>query len=132
MHVLPFVDFVLTRNTGISYGLFQQSGPLGQWVLLGFKAIAVAVLWIWLSRADSKLTALSLGLINVEQNNIIKIFSVAAVLFLPPTLIASIYGMNYHLLPDLPGKYSNFFFSLGLMVASMGVTYALFKRKGWL
>jgi magnesium transporter len=74
----------------------------------------------------------TLGLINVEQNNIIKIFSVAAVLFLPPTLIASIYGMNYHLLPDLPGKYSNFFFSIGLMVASMGVTYWLFKRKGWL
>ncbi|WP_129641676.1 magnesium transporter CorA family protein [Peristeroidobacter agariperforans] len=74
----------------------------------------------------------TLGLINVEQNNIIKIFSVAAVLFLPPTLIASIYGMNYHLLPDLPGKYSNFFFSIGLMVASMGVTFALFKRKGWL
>lgn len=74
----------------------------------------------------------TLGLINVEQNNIIKIFSVAAVLFLPPTLIASIYGMNFHLLPQLPGQYSNFFFSIGLMVASMGVTYALFKRKGWL
>ncbi|MDY6945224.1 MAG: magnesium transporter CorA family protein [Pseudomonadota bacterium] len=74
----------------------------------------------------------TLGLINVEQNNIIKIFSVAAVLFLPPTLIASIYGMNFHLLPQLPGQYGNFFFSIGLMVASMVVTYALFKRKGWL
>jgi magnesium transporter len=74
----------------------------------------------------------TLGLINVEQNNIIKIFSVAAVLFLPPTLIASIYGMNFHLLPELPGQYSNFFFSIGLMVGSMGITYALFKRKGWL
>lgn len=74
----------------------------------------------------------TLGLINVEQNNIIKIFSVAAVMFLPPTLIASIYGMNYHLLPNLPGDHSNFFFSLGLMLASMGVTYALFKRRGWL
>jgi magnesium transporter len=74
----------------------------------------------------------TLGLINVEQNNIIKIFSVAAVLFLPPTLIASIYGMNYELLPHLPGRYNNFFFSIGLMVASMGVTYWLFKRKGWL
>ncbi|WP_116807822.1 magnesium transporter CorA family protein [Steroidobacter cummioxidans] len=74
----------------------------------------------------------TLGLINVEQNNIIKIFSVAAVLFLPPTLIASIYGMNFALLPDLPGKYSNFSFSIGLMVASMGVTFWLFKRKGWL
>lgn len=74
----------------------------------------------------------TLGLISVEQNNIIKIFSVAAVLFLPPTLIASIYGMNFNLLPQLPGKYGNFLFSIGLMVVSMGVTYAFFKRKGWL
>lgn len=74
----------------------------------------------------------TLGLINVEQNNIIKIFSVAAVMFMPPTLIASIYGMNYPLLPNLPGGHSNFFFSLGLMLASMGITYALFKRRGWL
>lgn len=74
----------------------------------------------------------TLGLINLEQNNIIKIFSVAAVMFMPPTLIASIYGMNFHLLPTLPGPYSNFLFSLALMVASMGVTYTLFKRKGWL
>ena len=74
----------------------------------------------------------TLGLINVEQNNIIKIFSVAAVMFMPPTLIASIYGMNYTLLPNLPGDHSNFFFSLGLMLASMGITYALFKRRGWL
>lgn len=74
----------------------------------------------------------TLGLINVEQNNIIKIFSVAAVMFMPPTLIASIYGMNFRLLPDLPGDHGNFLFSLGLMIASMGITYALFKRKGWL
>jgi magnesium transporter len=74
----------------------------------------------------------TLGLINVEQNNIIKIFSVAAVLFMPPTLIASIYGMNFELLPHLPGQYSDFLFSIGLMIGSMGLTYALFKRKGWL
>jgi magnesium transporter len=74
----------------------------------------------------------TLGLISLEQNNIIKIFSVAAVLFLPPTLIASIYGMNFDLLPTLPGQYSNFLFSIALMIGSMGVTYALFKRKGWL
>jgi magnesium transporter len=74
----------------------------------------------------------TLGLINVEQNNIIKIFSVAAVMFMPPTLIASIYGMNFHLLPDLPGKYGNFGFSIALMIASMGLTYAVFRRKGWL
>ncbi len=45
----PFFDFVLARNTGISYGLFQTEGALGQWLLLGFKAVAVVLLWIWLS-----------------------------------------------------------------------------------
>ena len=59
----PFFDFVLTRNTGISYGLFQSEGALGQWVLLGFKAAAVVLLWVWLARAADRLTALSLGLI---------------------------------------------------------------------
>ena len=63
LRLSPFLDFVLTRNTGISYGLFQTEGPLGQWLLLGFKAIAVVLLWIWLSRSRSRLTALSLGLI---------------------------------------------------------------------
>jgi len=51
---------------------------------------------------------------------------------MPPTLIASIYGMNFHLLPDLPGKYGNFAFSILMMIASMGLTYAVFRRKGWL
>jgi signal peptidase II len=59
----PFFDFVLTRNTGISYGLFQTQGPVGQWVLLAFKAIAVLLLWLWLAQAKDRLTALSLGLI---------------------------------------------------------------------
>src|SRR5262249_3281528 len=59
----PFIDIVLARNTGISYGLFQTQGPLGQWVLLAFKAIAVLLLWIWLAHAKHPLTALSLGLI---------------------------------------------------------------------
>jgi signal peptidase II len=59
----PFFDFVLTRNTGISYGLFQTQGELGQWARLGFKAAAVLVLWIWLARAQDRLTALALGLI---------------------------------------------------------------------
>jgi len=59
----PFFDIVLTRNTGISYGLFQTQGPLAQWALLAFKAAAVLLLWIWLARARDRLTALSLGLI---------------------------------------------------------------------
>ncbi|HUL89730.1 MAG TPA: signal peptidase II [Pseudolabrys sp.] len=59
----PFIDIILARNTGISYGLFQTQGPLGQWVLLAFKAAAVLLLLIWLAHAKDRLTALSLGLI---------------------------------------------------------------------
>ena len=59
----PFFDFVLTRNTGISYGWFQTTGPLGAWVLLAVKIVAVVLLWVWLARAGDRLTALSLGLI---------------------------------------------------------------------
>ena len=61
--VMPYVDFVLTWNTGISYGWFQQEGPVGQWALLALKVIAVALLWIWLARAGSRPSALALGLI---------------------------------------------------------------------
>jgi signal peptidase II len=61
--VTPFFDLVLTWNTGISYGLLQQDGPFGQWALLVLKVVAVALLWIWLARTPSRLTALALGLI---------------------------------------------------------------------
>jgi len=63
IRVGPFLDLVLAWNTGISYGLFRQEGPFGQWALLALKAIAAGLLWIWLARAASRLTALSLGLI---------------------------------------------------------------------
>jgi signal peptidase II len=59
----PFLDLVLTWNTGISYGLFPQESPLGRWLLIALKAIAVALLWIWLARASARLTAVALGLI---------------------------------------------------------------------
>jgi signal peptidase II len=59
----PFFDLVFTRNTGISYGLLQTQGALGEALLLGFKAVAVVLLLVWLGRARDRLTALSLGLI---------------------------------------------------------------------
>ncbi len=59
----PFLDLVLVWNTGISYGLFPQEGLVGQWALLAVKAAAVVLLWVWLARAGSRLTGLSLGLI---------------------------------------------------------------------
>jgi signal peptidase II len=61
--VAPFLDFVFTKNTGISYGLFQGSSALWQWALLGVKAAAVVLLVVWLARSTTRLTALSLGLI---------------------------------------------------------------------
>jgi signal peptidase II len=63
VRVGPFVDIVLARNPGISYGLFQNQGPIGQWVLFGFKVVAVLLLYFWLARAKDRFTALSLGLI---------------------------------------------------------------------
>ena len=71
------------------------------------------------------------GFINIEQNQVIKIFSIAAVVFLPPTLVASIYGMNFQLLPELHWKYG-YLWALALMVASGIAPYWYFKRKGWL
>jgi len=61
--VTSFIDLVVTWNTGISYGLLQQNGLFGLWALLTFKAAAVVFLWIWLTRASSRLTAAALGLI---------------------------------------------------------------------
>ena len=63
VHLTPFLDLVLTWNTGISYGLFPQDSDFGRYVLLALKLAAVVLLWIWLARAESRLTALALGLI---------------------------------------------------------------------
>jgi len=61
--IAPFVDLVVTWNSGISYGLFQQRELLGAWALLVFKAVVVILLWVWLARISSRLTAVALGLI---------------------------------------------------------------------
>lgn len=61
--VTPFLDVVLAWNTGISFGMFQQAGPLGQWALFALKVIAVALLGMWLVRTGSRLSGLALGLI---------------------------------------------------------------------
>ena len=71
------------------------------------------------------------GFINIEQNKIIKIFSIAAVVFLPPTLVASIYGMNFAFMPELK-MLMGYPWALGLMILSGMAPYWYFKRKGWL
>ena len=72
----------------------------------------------------------TLGLVNIDQNNVIKILSVAAVIFLPPTLIASIYGMNFEKMPELSWKYG-YLFTLSLMLLSTWLPYKYFKYRKW-
>ena len=72
-----------------------------------------------------------LGLVNLQQSKIIKIFTVVSVIFMPPTLIASIYGMNFHVMPELGWKLG-YVFSLGMMILSVVVVLVLFRRKKWL
>ncbi len=73
----------------------------------------------------------TLGMINIQQTDIIKIFSVMAVVFLPPTLIASIYGMNFHFIPEISWKFG-YPVSLILMLVSGILPYLYFKWKRWL
>ena len=83
----------------------------------------------------------ALGLINIEQNEIVKIFSVAAVIFMPATLVASIYGMNFHAMPELDWVYTfpdgttvplGYIFAIGLMIFCSALTIWYFKYKKWL
>lgn len=85
--------------------------------------------------------ASALGLINIEQNEIVKIFSVASVIFMPATLIASIYGMNFKFMPELSWVYTlengfnipiGYIFAIFLMVACSGFALWLFRYKKWL
>ena len=71
------------------------------------------------------------GFININQNKIIKIFSVASVALLPPTLIASIYGMNFKSMPELDWALG-YPYAIALMVASVAAPFIYFRRKGWL
>jgi len=73
----------------------------------------------------------TVGFININQNKIIKIFSVASVALLPPTLIASLYGMNFQYMPELSQKWG-YPFALGLMVLSAAVPMLYFRKRGWL
>ena len=83
----------------------------------------------------------ALGLINIEQNEIVKIFSVAAVIFMPATLVASIYGMNFHAMPELDWVYTfpdgttvplGYLFAIGLMILFSAGTIWFFRYQKWL
>ena len=73
----------------------------------------------------------TVGFININQNKIIKIFSVASVALLPPTLIASVYGMNFRAMPELEWEYG-YVYAIGVMIASAIVPMLYFRKRGWL
>ncbi|AGH39348.1 transport protein [Bibersteinia trehalosi USDA-ARS-USMARC-188] len=73
----------------------------------------------------------AMGFINIEQNRIMKVFSLVSVMFLPATLISSIYGMNFEFMPELGFKFG-YPMALGLMLLVATSPYIYFKRKGWL
>jgi magnesium transporter len=85
----------------------------------------------YLSQKITFLLDATLGMINIEQNQIIKIFSVVAVAFLPPTLIASVYGMNFDFMPELSSSYG-YPVAIAAMVLSSVLPLLYFKRRGWL
>jgi len=85
----------------------------------------------YLQQKTSLLLDATLGMINIDQNAIIKIFSVVAVAFLPPTLVASSYGMNFVNMPELEWTYG-YPMAIGLMVLSAVVPLWFFRRRGWL
>ena len=85
----------------------------------------------FLSSKISFMLDATLGLINIEQNSIVKIFTVAAVIFLPPTLVASIYGMNFEFMPELKLHWG-YPYAIVLMIASVLLPYWFCRRKGWL
>lgn len=88
----------------------------------------------YVERHSEKLQMLldaTLGMVNIQQNQIIKIFSVIAVIFLPPTLVASIYGMNFQIMPELNWDYG-YPLALVLMLLSAVLPFWFFRRRGWL
>jgi len=109
-----FDEHLLSRMTGITKDIVALSDQVK-----------------FLSSKINFLLDATLGMVNIEQNNIIKIFSIAAVIFLPPTLIASIYGMNFIEIPGLSSHYG-YHLSLCLMLLSSWLPYKYFKIKKWI
>jgi len=106
--------------------------PLDEhWATVGKDVSALTDHATFLSNKVNFFLDATLGRINIDQNMIIKLFSVLAVIFLPPTLVASIYGMNFAHMPEL-GWLLGYPFSLVVMLLAAVAPYMLFKRKGWL
>ena len=101
-----------------------------QMTILGKDIAALNDHTFFLSNQINFLLEATLGMINIEQNIAIKVFSVASMIFLPPTLIASIYGMNFTYIPGLSFKHG-YIIAASLMVLSAYIPYKYFKKHGW-
>ncbi|WP_462380673.1 CorA family divalent cation transporter [Pseudomonas sp. Marseille-QA0892] len=129
-------ESLLTFGRLITFTRLGKKEWLGEQARASLKAVerdlrALSVYQDRMSGEIAFLLDLTLGLINIEQNNIIKVFSIAAVLFLPPTLVGTIYGMNFEIMPELEWTYG-YPLALGAMAASAALSYTVFKIKRWL
>ncbi|WP_197041836.1 magnesium transporter CorA family protein [Sandarakinorhabdus oryzae] len=118
---LSFLQFAAPKDAGLSAQIKTQVRDLAS---LADQA----------SFIGSNLTFLldaTLGLISIEQNAIFKIFSVASIVFLPPTLVAGIYGMNFVHMPELGWEFG-YPMALAIMLAAAVLPYAIFRWRGWL
>ncbi len=117
------------REVGKEAGATKEA--LAHWKTLASDLASLSDHASFLSSKISFLLDATLGMINNEQNAIIKILSVAALVFLPPTLVAGIYGMNFIFIPELKWAHG-YPFALALMIISAVLPYFFFRRKGWL
>ena len=129
-------ESLVTINRMIGYALQSQTAKINGASRSNLDSMLRDILALsdhanFLSNKVGFLLDATLGMINIEQNAIIKIFSVAAVVFLPPTLIASIYGMNFEHMPELRWSFG-YPFAIALMIASAIVPYLYFKQRKWL
>ena len=124
-----------TRLVAFFREVRKESGPtresLAHWKTVTADLGSLSDHATFLSSKVSFLLDATLGMINNEQNAIIKILSVAALVFLPPTLVAGVYGMNFEVLPELKWAHG-YPWALGLMVISAVAPYLVFRHRGWL
>lgn len=129
-------ESLITFNRLVTFFIQANNSPLSDKTQSSLATISKDITALgdhatFLSAKINFLLDATLGLVNIEQNAIIKIFSVAAVIFLPPTLLASIYGMNFHFMPELSWKYG-YVYAICLMILSALLPYLFFKKKKWL
>ncbi len=129
-------ESLVSFNRLASYFKQNEKQQLGEHGELHLVALAADIQSLndhvgYLSHQVNFLLNATLGMININQSNIIKIFSIAAVIFLPPTVVASIYGMNFKFMPELQWHYG-FPLAIGVMFLSALLPYQFFKWKKWL